>query len=155
MEEHHGQQVIEYVTTQSCNAASLSNQFRYSHRKLKATLRQPRPVSKGDARLWHLHIGHPGPMSLHHIGTNTVGVKLQGPKTTQCQQCAQAKIKRQISRALPNRISAKPLSELHIDWTDLEEAHAGFVRVMFIHDAFSGKTFPYFMTSHGGEKETL
>ena len=155
MEEHHGQQVIEYVPTQSCNTASLSRWFRQHHRKPKATSRQPRPASRGDARLWHLRMGHPGPMSLHHIGMNAVGVKLQGPKTTLCQHCAQAKIKRQISRAPPNRSPVKPLSELHIDWTDLAEAHAGFICVMFIHDAFTGRSFPYFMTTHGEEKETL
>ena len=26
---------------------------------------------------------------------------------------------------------------------------------MFIYDTFSGKTFPYFITTHGKEKETL
>ena len=86
---------------------------------------------------------------------NAVRVKLQGLKTTQCQHCAQAKIKRQILRVPPNRIPSKPLSKLHIDWTDLAEAHAGFVRVMFIHDGFTGRSFPYFMATHGKEKETL
>lgn len=100
-------------------------------------------------------MGHPGPLSLHHLGINAMGVKLQGPKTTECQHCAQAKIKRQISRVPPDRTIDLPLSELHIDWTDFEEAHAGFVRVMFIHDAYSGRAFPYFMTTHGEEKETL
>jgi len=94
-------------------------------------------------------------MSLHQLGVNALGVKLNGPKTTECQHCSLAKIKRQISRRPPNRERDKPGLELHIDWTDLEEAHAGFVRVMFIHDSFSGRSFPYFMTTHGEERETL
>jgi len=84
-----------------------------------------------------------------------MGVNIRGPKTTECQHCAQAKIKRQISRTPPDRVIDKPFIELHIDWTDFEEAHAGFVRVMFIHDSYSGRSFPYFMTTHGEEKETL
>ena len=155
MKEHSGQQVIEYIPTQSCNTVSLSSRFPQRYRKPRANSRKPRTASKGDARLWHLRLGHPGPMSLHHIGMKAIGAKLQGPKTTQCQHCALAKIKRQVSRAPPQRTPVKPLSELHIDWTDLEEAHAGFVRVMFIHDSYSGRSFPYFMTSHGEEKETL
>jgi hypothetical protein len=86
---------------------------------------------------------------------NTIGARLQGPKTTECQYYAQAKIKHQISRAVPNRTISKPLTEIHIDWTDLAEAYASYVRVMFITDAYSGRTFPYFMTSHGEETETL
>jgi len=60
-----------------------------------------------------------------------------------------------MSRRLPDREVDKPFIALHIDWTDLKEANAGFVRVMFIHDKFSGRAFPYFMTTHGEEKETL
>jgi len=94
-------------------------------------------------------------MSLHHLGINALGVKLQGPKTTECQHCSLAKIKRQVSRRFSERKIDKPYLDLHIDWTDLKEAHAGFVRVMLIHDTFSGRTCPYFMTTHGEEKETL
>jgi hypothetical protein len=100
-------------------------------------------------------MGYLGLLSLHHLGRNTIGARLQGPKTTECQHYAQAKIKRQISRAAPNRTISKPLTEIHIDWTDLAKAYAGYVRVIFITDAYSGKTFPYFMTSHGKETETL
>jgi len=84
-----------------------------------------------------------------------MGVNLRGPKTTECQHCSQTKIKRQISRTPPDRVIDKPCVELHIDWTDFKQARAGFVRVMFIHDAFSGRSFPYFMTTHGEERETL
>ena len=64
------------------------------------------------------------------------------------------KIKRQISRTPPDRIIDKPYIELHIDWKDFKEARAGFVRVVFIHDPYLGRSFPYFMTTHG-EEETL
>jgi hypothetical protein len=86
---------------------------------------------------------------------NMVRAKLQGSKTTEYQHCALAKMQYQISRAPPNRSISKPFTELHIDWTDMEEAYAGFVRVMFITDSYSGRSFPYFMTTHGDKKEML
>jgi hypothetical protein len=155
MQEIHGQQVIDHVPLQSCNAAITSRLPRRERRKSRITSRHPRPASKGDAKHWHLRMGHPGPLSLHHLGIRAMGVNIRGPKTTECQHCAQAKIKRQISRTPPDRVIDKPFIELHIDWTDFEEARDGFVRVMFIHDLYSGGSFPYFMTTHGEEKETL
>src|SRR6266702_8717720 len=77
---------------------------------------------------------------------------LQGPKTTECQYCSLAKIKRQISRRSSERNIDKPYIDLHIDWTDLKETHARFIQVMFIHDTFSRRTFLYFMTTHNEEK---
>jgi GAG-pre-integrase domain len=154
MEKRYGQQVIEYVPLGSVRSAFITSRLP-RRRKRRITSKDPRPDSKGDAKLWHLRLGHPGPMSLHQLGVNALGVKLNGPKTTECQHCSLAKIRRQISRRPPNRERDKPGLELHIDWTDLEEAHAGFVRVMFIHDSFSGRSFPYFMTTHGEERETL
>lgn len=156
MKEIYGQQVIDYVSLQSCNMVSITSRIpRHNRREPRASTWQPRPDSKGDARLWHLRMGHPGPLSLHHLGINAMGVRLRGPKTTECQHCAQAKITRQISRRPPDRVIDKPLLELHIDWSDLQQAHAGFVRVMFIHDSFSGRSFPYFMRTHADEDESL
>ena len=155
MEEIYGQQILEYVPHRSSNAVTVANRSLKAVGKLKRISRHPKLPSKGDAKLWHLRMGHPGPLSLHHLGRNTIRARLQGPKTTECKYCAQAKIKRQISRAALNRTISKPLTEIHIDWTDLAEAYAGYVRVMFITDTYSGRTFPYFMTSHGKETETL
>lgn len=124
-------------------------------RKRRITSRNPRPVSKADAHLWHLRLGHTGPESLFQLGKCSIGATLRGPKTTECQHCAFAKMKRQISRRPPDRKPDKPCIELHIDWTDLEKAHAGYIRTMYIHDAFSKRSFPYFMTTHGTEKENL
>jgi len=154
MEEIHGQQVIEYVPVGKLDSAFIASRLPKRRRK-RITSRDPRPDSRGSAELWHRRMGHPGPMSLFHLGLNSLGVKVKGPKTTDCPHCALAKIRRQVSRRPPEREADKPLTELHIDWTDLTEAHAGYIRVMFIHDAYSGRSFPYFMKTHGLEKENL
>src|SRR5436190_6375261 len=98
---------------------------------------------------------HPGLMSLHKLGRNCLGVELRGPSVTECSSCAQAKIKRQISRRPPDRVLTAPCQEIHVDWTDLEKAYDGFVRVMFITNRFSDFVFPYFMLIHGQENENL
>jgi hypothetical protein len=40
--------------------------------------------------------------------------------------------------------------EIHVDWTDLEQAYDGYVRVMFFTDAASG-----LVTTYGTKKENL
>ncbi len=152
LKEIMGQQVIEDNSEQLTASALAINRIR---RQRKATSRQPRPASKGDGALWHARMGHPGPMSLHKLGANSLGVILRGPSTTECEFCSQAKIRRQISRRPPDRKVTKPCQEIHIDWTDLETAYEGFVRIMFITDRYSGMVFPYFMSTHGEEKENL
>ena len=154
MQEIHRQQVIKYIPVGRRDIAFAASRLP-QHRKRRITLRHPRPKSKGSAELWHQRMGYPSPEALKQLGINALGVKLQGPKTTQCPHCAQAKIRRQTSRRPPDREVTKPLTELHIDWTDLTEAHAGYVQVMFIHDAFSGRSFPYFMKTHGTKNENI
>jgi hypothetical protein len=127
-EERHGQQTIEYVQSGSLKSAFNSSRLPCSKRKRRTSSRDVRPDSKGNARLWHLRLGHPGPMSLHHLGINALGVKLQGPKTTECQHCSLAKIKRQVSRRFSERNIDKPYLDLHIDWTNLKEAPRHYIR---------------------------
>jgi len=64
METRFGQQVIDYTPIGS-NSVFVTNRLL---RRKRITSRDPRPDSKGDARLWHLRLGHPGPMSLHKLG---------------------------------------------------------------------------------------
>ena len=116
---------------------------------------KPRSSSKGDAFIWHCRMGHPGPISLHKLGENSLGVTLLGPSTTQCEACSLAKMHRQISRRPGNRKVTKPFQELHIEWTDFDKAMDGFIRTMFITDKYTGLVIPYFMSTHGEESETL
>ncbi|KAL3954342.1 hypothetical protein ACCO45_009905 [Purpureocillium lilacinum] len=100
-------------------------------------------------------MGHPSPLSLQKLGANSLGVRLRGPKTTECQHCSQAKIHRQVSRRPPDREKDKPCYEIFIDWTDLEEDRDGFIRTMFITDAWTGMVFPYFMQTKESSNERV
>ena len=93
--------------------------------------------------------------ALYMFGKKGLGVALRGPPTSGCEYCAQAKIHRQISRRPPDRKLEWPCQEIHIDWSDLEKAHDGYVRVMFITNRFFRIVFPYFMSTYGEEKENL
>jgi len=155
LQEINEQQVIDHVPVDRYPEAFAANRVRQVRRKRKLTTRDPRPPRKGDGILWHRRMGHPGTMALHKLGENTLGVKLVGPRIVQCQHCSLAKIKRPESRRSPLRDRSIPGMEIHIDWTDIEESHEGFVRVMFITDAASGYVTPYFMTTHGTEKENF
>ena len=92
MQEVNGQQVIEHRTPDSIPYGVA---FAVNHLvRRRATSRDPRPAAIGDGYLWHRRMGHPGPMSLYHLGQTLLGVRLRGPTTVQCDHCAQAKITR-------------------------------------------------------------
>jgi hypothetical protein len=85
-----------------------------------------------------------------------LGAGLRGLCTTECADYALAKITKQISRRAPERpVVSKPCYEIHIDWTDLEKDHQGYLCVMFITCRWTGIVFPYFITTHGTEQENL
>jgi transposase InsO family protein len=151
LQEIGGQQVINYRPIERHREAFAVN--RVPRRRI--TSRDPRPPRKGDGMLWHRRMGHPSPMAVHKLGQNSLGTKLRGPSIVQCPHCSLAKIRRQVSRRPPMRDRSIPGSEIHIDWTDLEESFEGFVRIMFFTDAASGMVTPYFMSTYGTERENL
>ena len=155
--EKAGHQVLEDLGDFHPSARRPKSAFQTATEKKREriTSRDPRPASKGDGHLWHARMGHPGPLSLHKLGTHCLGVALKGPKTVECEFCIKAKMKRQISRREREREITAPFQEISIDWSDLEDAYEGYVRVMFITDTFSGLVFSYFMSTHGEEKENL
>lgn len=117
----------------------------YALRRRRITSKDLRPDASGDGWMWHARLGHPSPMTLHKLEA-VKGVKLKGPKTVDCPVCSQAKMRQQISRRPVDRENEGiPGHEAWIDWTDLTEDYDGFVRVMFITDAWSSLTVPYFM----------
>ena len=75
MEKHHRQQTIEYVQLRNLLAFNTS-QLLCHQQKHKISSKNICPNLKGDAQLWYLHLGHPGPISLHHLSINALKVKL-------------------------------------------------------------------------------
>ena len=149
-----GQRVLEYVPASTARNRTFSA-FATTRRRRRTT-RDPRPSSFADGHLWHHRMGHIGRWPLHHLGKQVLGVKLRGPCTAECEHCAVAKIKKKISRRPPERpLVKKACHEIHIDWTDLKEDHQGYLRVMFITCRWTGMVFPYFMTTHGTQRENL
>jgi hypothetical protein len=152
LQEIDGQQVINFRPVARQFEAFAANRI---PRRRKVTTRDPRPPRKGDGMRWHQRLGHPGPMAIHKLGQNSLGVKLTGPSIVQCPHCSLAKIRKQISRRPPLRDRSTPGIEIHIDWSDLESSFDGFVRTMFFTDAASGFVTPYYMTTYGTERENL
>ena len=51
-------------------------------------------ASWGNGNLWHRRLGHIGSDLLSHLARETLGVRLQAPRTAECDDCALAKITR-------------------------------------------------------------
>uniref|UniRef100_A0A1Y1LVI6 Integrase catalytic domain-containing protein n=1 Tax=Photinus pyralis TaxID=7054 RepID=A0A1Y1LVI6_PHOPY len=149
VQRYHKQWVLQYEETTN---ASLEAAAAYIARRKRRTSRDQRATAIADGTLWHNRLGHPSPKTLEQLGKKCLGVRLKGPKTAECDHCGRGKMHRQISRTQPIRPN-KPFEEVWVDWTDLTEDYQGYVRVMFITDAYSGLVFPYFLKSHGLGKE--
>ncbi|KID93530.1 reverse transcriptase, partial [Metarhizium majus ARSEF 297] len=149
VERYYKQWILQYRKTTD---ASLKAAATYVARRKRRTTRDQKADAIADGTLWHNRLGHPSPKTIEQLGKKYLGVKLRGPKTVECDHCGRGKMHRQISRRRPIRPN-KPFEEIWVDWTDLTEDYQGFVRVMFITDAYSGLVFPYFLKSHGVGKE--
>jgi hypothetical protein len=100
-------------------------QDKSSHTILATSLRKPqkskRPIpSSANSDLWHLRMGHVGPEALAQLGNQTLGVRINGPSTVKCPDCALAKITQQISRIPDPNKSTRPFHKIHVDWFDLK-----------------------------------
>ncbi|XP_044715296.1 GAG-pre-integrase domain-containing protein [Hirsutella rhossiliensis] len=146
LQRKYRQFVLEFRPTAEAETVNFDTVFQATKSR-RAGTKDPRPASQGDGNLWHARLGHPGPLALHKLGLRN-GVRIKGPKTVECEFCAQGKARKQISRRPPDRERNSPCHEIWIDWTDLSADHEDFVRVMFITDAFTGMVFPYFMRTY-------
>jgi hypothetical protein len=120
----HGQYVVEYHQSARPQGEVLTASS--STPRFTKQSRSPRQAAWASADLWHKRLGHLGQAALSHVGRQALGVKLRGPSTAQCQECAMAKITRQISRRPDSNKSTKPYHRVHIDWFDLQEGWDGY-----------------------------
>ena len=138
LEERYGQFVLEYVPTNHDRAAFFTRRNRLS----SWTKRGPR---RAEAWLWHLRLGHPGPKALEHLVNSSEGVRIKGPTTTQCDSCAQAKMKRQIQRAARRLNDFKPGEKIALDFHDFEEDPDGYSSLMLLIDRVSGYMWDFYL----------
>ena len=119
----HGQYVLEHcqAETYTTFAAITTNRNRYSNR-----LREQRQPAWANPNWWHERMGHIGPTALTKLGQNIIGVRLRGPSTAKCSNCAMAKITHQISRRPNPNKATRPFYRIHLDWFDLEEGWDGY-----------------------------
>ena len=80
------------------------------------------PHSAATPDIWHRRMGHIGPLGMHMLGKNCLGIRLRGKKMSQCTHCAVSKISQQISRRSPANQSMRPFHRVYIDWLDLEDS---------------------------------
>jgi len=75
-----------------------------------------------NSNLWH---------RIHRLGSLFITweadpVRIRGPSTAKCSDCALAKITQQISRRPDPNKSTRPFHKIHIDWFDLEHGWDGY-----------------------------
>ena len=87
----------------------------------KSTRPYQKPHSAATSDTWHRRMGHIGPLGLHMLGKECLGVRLRGKKMSQCTHCAVSKISQQVSRRPPANQSTLPFHRVYIDWLDLED----------------------------------
>ena len=71
-------------------------------------------------------MGHIGPLGLHKLGKECLGVSLWGKSMAQCPHYAISKITQQISRVPPINKTTRPFHRVYIDWMDLDEDWDGY-----------------------------
>ena len=151
----HGQYVIEYNENGHTDTAHaiLSTSSNKQPKRFTQQSRSSRQPAWASSILWHRRMGHIGPGALLQLGRQTLGVRIRGPSTSQCQDCALAKIKQQISRRPDPNKSTKPFHRVHIDWFDLDEGWDGYQgdgrivrRCVLITCEASGMVLAYFTT---------
>src|SRR5208283_993172 len=91
LEEKHNQFVLEDIPEDIDQAAFFTRRNQFN----SWTKRKPQ---SGDALRWHLRLGHPGPQALEHLVNSSLGVRIKGITTVECDTCGTSKAKRKIRR---------------------------------------------------------
>jgi hypothetical protein len=103
-----------------------------------------------DAKRWHLRLGHPGPKALEHLVNATIGARIRGPLTVECDSCGTSKMKRQIHRER-REIQEGPGLELAVNFYDYEKGYGGYTSSMLVTDRWSGFIWDYYLQNRNSE----
>lgn len=134
---HYDQFVVEHLPEQVPAAAMAA-------RKRKINSWTSRADSSADAMTWHLRLGHPGPRVLEHLVNHSLGARIKGITTVQCDGCGQGKAKRQISRAT-RTTEMEPGDRLALDFHEFSPPNKGLRYLLLITDRASGMCWDYYL----------
>jgi len=137
LKEKHNQFVLEDILEDIDQAAFFARRNNFN----SWTKRRPKA---GDALLWHLRLGHPGPQALEHLVNSSQGVRIKGITTVECDACGTCKAKRQIRR-FPRKIGEGPGKRIAIDFHDFEEDEDNYNSLMLITDRWSGYMWDFYL----------
>ena len=144
LREFHRQFVLEYIP----NDDHPYTRTAFYIRRNKFNTWTKRRAVIGDAMLWHLRLGHPGPEALKHLVNASKGVRIKGVKTVECDACGTSKAKRQIRRE-PREVLTRPGVHLALDFHDYEKDDThGVKTLMLITDRWSGLVWDYYLSDH-------
>jgi len=108
--KHLGQFVLEYLPPSLDTAA-----LHASHTAFDSWA--ARPPSQVDGDTWHRRLGHPGSEALQQSVHASTGMKIHGPTMVECDECAKAKITKQIRRTPRDKANeADPGRRIGIDF---------------------------------------
>lgn len=97
------------------------------------------PDSWADAKTWHRRMGHIGPDALASLSQESLGVKIRGPTTAECDDSALAKITENPFLQPARNKATRPFHRVAVDAHDLSEGWDGYqgdgrlVRRVFYH----------------------
>ena len=114
------------------------------HHQNSSTPYHSRAPQKAIAKLWHLRTGHPNAEALQRLVSHSIGVKVKGPTTVECEQCATSKARRVISRAPKER----PLVAgeiIAVDFHDFNRALDNSSSMMLLTDRCTGMMWDYYL----------
>lgn len=141
IEIKYDQYVLEYIDKDVTKRSFFARRNRFN------SFTQKRP-QRAPAMLWHLRLGHPGPQVIEHLTSRSLGVRIKGPTTAQCEDCGVSKIKRQIrrTRRYERKDPIQPFERLAIDFHDIEEDPQGFNSLVLVTERTSGYMWDFYLT---------
>jgi hypothetical protein len=134
-----GQYVLEYLSPNLGRAALYARHTAFD----SWAARIP---SEADGETWHQRLGHPGKEALQRTVEACSGIKIRGPALVECDECAKAKITRQIRRAPRNEANeADPGTRIELDFHEFGPGRSGMNHLMLLTDRASGLAWDYYL----------